>query len=161
MVDTLLAKIFGTKHARHVSQVFAPLGRELEGKVSTSASVMSTPIFHTLAFTARTVRRATRDDVLAALRSHRWLAFTKKAHANRIFAFARTHLFAGRVLAQAIIYEPSIAVLRDGTVKFHAFTPQDGNVVISNLAAVIQGLAPDRYHLLMGRIEDVHLPRMV
>lgn len=153
--------VFGTKHGRHVAKVFEPLGRELAGTLKTSAFMVSTPIFHTITVTLRTVARASRDGVLRAFAAHRLIAFTQKAQANRIFAHARTALFAGRVLAQVVIYEPSVQVLADGTIVFHAFTPQDGNVAISNVAAVVQALHPDSYDTLLRPIEDARVPREV
>ena len=54
---------------------------------------------------------------------------------STIFSFGRDHGYFGRLLNQTVVPVPTLAV-RDGReISGFCFTPQDGNSLLSSLAA--------------------------
>ena len=64
--------------------------------------------------------------------------------ANKIFSFGRDHGFYGRIYSQTVICEPSLSVFHPtpSTTKVVgvAFTPQDGNSLMSSVAMCLYGI---------------------
>jgi glyceraldehyde-3-phosphate dehydrogenase (NAD(P)) len=65
------------------------------------------------------------------------VAVTEKQHANVVFSFGRDHGYYGRILSQTVIVLPSLAVRHDREVYGFCFTPQDGNSLLSSVAAAL------------------------
>jgi len=74
------------------------------------------------------------------------VATTYKHTANSIFSFGRDHGFFGRILNQTVIPMDTLALSGGGRelVGF-CFTPQDGNSILSSIAASAWGLDPENY----------------
>ena len=52
----------------------------------------------------------------------------------------------GRILNQTVFYKPSLDVSEDGThIRGTCFTPQDGNALLSSVAAALWLLDPATY----------------
>ena len=51
----------------------------------------------------------------------------------------------GRILNQTVIVEDSINVRNDHEVSGFCFTPQDGNSILSSIAATVRFLNPHSY----------------
>ena len=74
------------------------------------------------------------------------LAITYKTTANSIFSFGRDHGFCGRILNQSVIPLDPLHISEDGTrITGYCFTPQDGNSLLSSVAATVWGLYPETY----------------
>jgi len=87
----------------------------------------------------------TRDEVLEKLRLNKYVACTQKTMSSTIFSFGRDHGYFGRLLNQTVVSVPTLAV-RDGhEISGFCFTPQDGNSLLSTLAATAWYLDPDAY----------------
>ena len=74
------------------------------------------------------------------------IATTYKTTANGIFSFGRDHGFCGRILNQSVIPVDTLHVSEDGRdITGYSFTPQDGNSLLSTVAATVWGLYPETY----------------
>jgi hypothetical protein len=73
------------------------------------------------------------------------LGLTHKTIANPIFSFGRDHGYFGRILNQTVVSVPTL-IVRDGhEITGFCFTPQDGNSLLSSVAAAGWLLDPDTY----------------
>lgn len=122
----------GTHHAEDVHELFKTTGLALD--VYSSALKLPTQYMHTLHFHLRTKDHVLRDAVLEAFRKDPYAALTDKKSANKVFAFGREHGFFGRILNQTVVATGTVAVKGDREVVGFAFTPQDGNALLSNVA---------------------------
>lgn len=141
---------FGTHHARDAHHLFTTLGYDLP--VFSSAMKLNTQYMHSMWFSLTLDRRISRDEVIDRLAENPRIALTRKMSANSVFSFGRDHGYYGRILNQAVVPVASVAV-RDGhEVVGFCFTPQDGNSLLSSIAATLWFLHPDGFE---DRIDSI------
>jgi glyceraldehyde-3-phosphate dehydrogenase (NAD(P)) len=74
---------------------------------------------------------------------------------NLVFSKGRDHGFNGRIFNQAVVIRDSIEVSPDGHVIFGTcFTPQDGNSLLSSVAATLWFIDPKTYKEKMKIFDD-------
>jgi len=104
---------------------------------------------HSIWFNLRVKHATTLDEVLENLEANKYVALTQKTMSNTIFSFGRDHGYFGRLLNQTVVSVPSLAV-RDGhEITGFCFTPQDGNSLLSSMAATAWFLDPATYEQRM------------
>lgn len=134
---------FGTHHARDAWHLFQTLGFDLN--LFSSAIKLNTQYMHCLWFDLRVKRAVTLEDIFDKLQANPYVALTQKTMANTIFSFGRDHGYFGRILNQTVISAPTMVVRNNHEITGFCFTPQDGNSLMSSLAAVAWFLDPDHY----------------
>ncbi|HKY34013.1 MAG TPA: hypothetical protein VJV23_15890 [Candidatus Polarisedimenticolia bacterium] len=135
---------FGTHHARDVWHLFDTMGVNLKN-VFSSAIKVNTQYMHTIWFNIRLKKKVTVKEVIRRLQANDRVALSYKTSANSIFSFGRDYGHYGRILSQTVVCVPSLAV-NDGTeVIGFCFTPQDGNPLLSSVAAATWLLYPKTY----------------
>ncbi len=132
---------FGTHHARDAHHLFRTLGKDLD--LFSSAVKLNTQYMHSIWFEVRLARELTREDVVERLRGNPRVAITEKRHANLIFSFGRDHGYYGRILSQTVVVLPTVVVRRGREIYGFCFTPQDGNSLLSSVAAGLWLMDPD------------------
>ena len=134
---------FGTHHARDAHHLFMTLGHDLP--VFSSAMKLNTQYMHSMWFSLTLDRETTRDEAIDLLKANKRIALTHRNSANSIFSFGRDHGYFGRILNQAVIPVESLTV-RDGhEIVGFCFTPQDGNSLLSSIAATLWFLYPEGF----------------
>ena len=141
-------QVFGTHHARDVHDLFSTVTNP-DWELTSSAMKVNSQYMHVVRFQIKT-RETDMDlpDVLARLKEDQFVSTTKHITANRVFSFGRDHGFYGRIYNQAVVCEPSLQIInrRDHSiVTGFSFTPQDGNSLLSSIAACLFGLHGDDY----------------
>lgn len=132
---------FGTHHARDAFHVFQTLDQDLD--LFSSAVKLNTQYMHSIWFDMHMDRETTVEEVEEQLRGNARVAVTEKKHANLIFSFGRDHGYYGRILSQTVVVLPTLAVRRGREVVGFCFTPQDGNSLLSSVAAALWLIDPD------------------
>ena len=132
---------FGTHHARDAYHVFQTLGEKLN--LFSSAIKLPTQYMHTLWFDLDLRHDTSLEEVKSALRHNPRIACTNKRAVNQIFSFGRDHGYYGRILSQTVAVMPTMAVRRKREVYGFCFTPQDGNSLLSSVAATLWLIEPD------------------
>ena len=68
-----------------------------------------------------------------------------------MFSFGRDHGFCGRILNQSVVPVDSLHVVARTarTITGYCFTPQDGNSLLSSVAATVWGLYPETYEKIV------------
>jgi glyceraldehyde-3-phosphate dehydrogenase/erythrose-4-phosphate dehydrogenase len=134
---------FGTHHARDAWHLFETLGMDLN--LFSSEIKLNTQYMHSIWFNLRVKRATTLDEVIEKCQANKYVALTHKTMASTVFSFGRDHGYFGRLLNQTVISVPTLAV-RDGhEITGFCFTPQDGNSLLSSIAAVAWLLDPRTY----------------
>ena len=132
---------FGTHHARDAFGVFKTLDHELD--LFSSAVKLNTQYMHSIWFQLRLNRDMELDEVTKRLKANHRVATTSKREANLIFSFGRDHGYYGRILSQAVVVLPTLLVRDKREVYGFCFTPQDGNSLLSSVAAALWLMEPD------------------
>jgi glyceraldehyde-3-phosphate dehydrogenase (NAD(P)) len=133
-------KRFGTHHARDAHAVFSKIGHDVP--VWSSAIEMPTQYMHCLWFSMVLDREMPAEEALERFRQNPRVALTKRSSANQVFSFGRDHGYYGRIFNQTVVVEQSIASRGKEVIGF-CFTPQDGNSLMSSVAAVMWYLEGD------------------
>jgi glyceraldehyde-3-phosphate dehydrogenase (NAD(P)) len=107
---------------------------------------LNSQLMHIIQYSLKVRTPVTRDELVGRLEADDRIALTYKTTANSVFSFGRDHGFCGRILNQSVIPIDTLHVSSDGTqITGYAFTPQDGNSLLSSVAAVVWGLYPETY----------------
>jgi glyceraldehyde-3-phosphate dehydrogenase (NAD(P)) len=132
---------FGTHHAYDAWRLFNTRGLDLN--LFSSAIKLNTQYMHSIWFHLKIKRPVTLDEVIEKLEANKYVALTEKTMANPIFSFGRDQGFFGRILNQTVVSVPTLTV-RDGhEITGFCFTPQDGNALLSSIAATAWLMYPD------------------
>jgi hypothetical protein len=145
--------IYGTHHARDAYHLFKTMGLELN--LFSSALKLNTQYMHVIQYHLRLNKPTDMDSLLQRIHENDRIAVTHKNTANAVFSFGRDHGFFGRILNQTVIPTETLAVLEGGKeVVGYCFTPQDGNSILSSIAATLWALYPDNYDEKVQVLKD-------
>ena len=133
---------FGTHHARDAHRVFQTLNKDLD--LFSSAVKLNTQYMHSIWFTMVMNRDVTLEEVERRLKSNLRVAITEKRQSNLIFSFGRDHGYCGRILSQMVVSMPTLMVRHGREIFGFCFTPQDGNSLMSSVAAALWLIDPDQ-----------------
>ena len=129
---------FGTHHARDAYYLFQTLGEKL--KIFSSAIKINTQYMHTLWFDIELNFDSNLEELKTALRSNPRVAVTARRSINQIFSFGRDHGYFGRIFSQTVIPLSTLAMPHPRKVVGFCYTPQDGNSLLSSVAATLRYL---------------------
>jgi len=133
----------GTHHARDVYHLYKTLGYDLN--VFSSALKINTQYMHCIWFDLKLNRDITVEEAAQLFKDNPRVAVTYKKSANLVFSFGRDHGHYGRILDQAVVVLPTLHVRNKKEVIGFCFTPQDGNSILSSIAATERFLYPEEY----------------
>ena len=143
---------FGTHHARDAFHLFQT--KNLSLNLFSSALKLNTQYMHTLQFHLKVKEAITKEEVIDRLQHDDRIAVTEKTSANAVFSFGRDHGFYGRILNQTVIPTNTLHVSEDGyDITGFCFTPQDGNSLLSSLAAALWFVDPNTYEEKMQVVQ--------
>jgi glyceraldehyde-3-phosphate dehydrogenase (NAD(P)) len=129
---------FGTHHARDAYHLFQTVGEKLN--LFSSSIKLNTQYMHTLWFDLDLGYDTTLEEVKVAFRNNPRVAVTNKRYVNEIFSFGRDHGYYGRILSQTVVPIPTVAVPSPRKIVGFCYTPQDGNSLLSSIAATLRYL---------------------
>ncbi len=137
---------FGTHHARDAWHLYQTKGDQYDLNLFSSAVKLNTQLMHVIHFSMKVKKPVTREEMIERVVADDRVALTYKTTANSVFSFGRDHGFCGRILNQSVIPVDVMHVSPDGTeITGYCFTPQDGNSLLSSVAATVWGLYPETY----------------
>ncbi|MCB0326421.1 MAG: hypothetical protein KDD52_02270 [Bdellovibrionales bacterium] len=133
---------FGTHHARDAHELFKTLGQDVQ--VFSSALKTNSQFMHTVWFHLKLKESQSLDQIVNRLDSNELVAMTNKKSSNTVFSFGRDHGHFGRILSQTVIVKDTLHVVGQDVYGW-CFTPQDGNSLLSSVAAAVYFLYPQSY----------------
>ena len=143
---------FGTHHARDAWYLFETLGHDLN--LFSSAIKLNTQYMHTIYFDIRVKNPTSREALLERIRANDRMAITYKDSANSVFSFGRDHGHFGRILNVTVVAERTLFVRNEHEIVGYCFTPQDGNSLLSSVAAASWLMYPDDYEDRIQCVRD-------
>ncbi len=133
---------FGTHHARDVYELFDQEGIKVD--LFSSAIKLPTQYMHTLWFNLAFEDSLELDAVKKELEDSEFLMSTEKLSSNKVFSFGRDHGYHGRLLSHGIVAADSLHV-KGNQLTGYCFTPQDGNALLSSVAASVNYFYEDTW----------------
>jgi glyceraldehyde-3-phosphate dehydrogenase (NAD(P)) len=143
---------FGTHHAHDAYHVFETMGLHFD--LFSSAVKLNTQYMHSIWFNLAFDRDIDKDEMVARLKGNVRVALTDKRNCNEIFSFGRDHGYYGRILSQTVVVVPTLAVRKKRELYGFCFTPQDGNSLLSSIAATLWLIDPDEASV-SARLEPI------
>jgi len=134
---------FGTHHARDVWYLYNTLGYDLD--VFSSALKINTQYMHAIWFDIKVRKETSEEEVIQRFQNEPRVAITHKKLSSLVFSFGRDHGHYGRILNQTVVVVPTIRVRAGKEVFGFCFTPQDGNSLLSSIAATEKILYPEEH----------------
>jgi glyceraldehyde-3-phosphate dehydrogenase/erythrose-4-phosphate dehydrogenase len=131
---------FGTHHARDAHELFATIGYNLN--LYSSALKLNSQYMHAIHFALTLDQEMSLEEAKERLLANKRVAVTYKRSANAVFSFGRDHGYYGRILSQTVVAIETLAIRDGNTLVGFCFTPQDGNPLLSSLAATIRYMHP-------------------
>ncbi|MEE9168023.1 MAG: hypothetical protein V3U24_11270 [Candidatus Neomarinimicrobiota bacterium] len=124
---------YGTHHARDAVLLFETM--DYSPDLFSSAMKTNSQYMHVIWFNLRVREQLTLDTVIERLTRNPMIALTEKTSTSQVFSFGRDHGHYGRILNQTVVVLPSLTVRNGNEVVGYCFTPQDGNSMLSSIAA--------------------------
>jgi glyceraldehyde-3-phosphate dehydrogenase/erythrose-4-phosphate dehydrogenase len=143
---------YGTHQARDAAHLFATLGHDFN--LFSSAIKLSTQYMHVIWFDLILKEKMTYDDLLSKIQNNKKVAMTHKEMASLVFSFGRDHGHYGRILNQTVIALPSLHIRNGNEVIGFSFTPQDGNSLMSSIAATVKFLDGENWESNLEHMFD-------
>ncbi len=142
----------GTHHAHDVVELYGTRNQELD--LFSSAIKVPTQFMHTIWFQFDLEEPIDREAAIQRFADDDYIALTDKMNADLVFNMGRQFGPFGRILNQGVVARESIHV-DDGTVSGFCFTPQDGNAILSNVAAVSRFIDPSNWRKRVSTFDDL------
>lgn len=149
-------------HAQDVIKLLKTEDPFLTCKISSSSCKIASQYMHTVYFSAVIKNEGTpnsdhmRARIFRALKKDPMVTTTEHATSNKIFSFGRDHGHYGRILTQTVVNLPSIHVEYEAPIHKitgFAFTPQDGNSLLSSISAAVWHLSGHDWKEVDKRLE--------
>ncbi len=149
---------FGTHHAKDAHHLFQTMGYELD--LFSSALKVNSQYMHALHFEIALDREITVEEAQERLEANPRVAITYKRSANQIFSFGRDHGYYGRILSQTVVPVETLAVRGGNRIVGFCFTPQDGNPMLSTVAATLWYMYPGGFEERMEVLRRYIFPEI-
>ena len=137
---------FGTHHARDTYDLFRTLNQC--PNIFSSALKVNTQYMHIIRFTMQVKGHTDREKVIDSFKENKFTSLTHKTLTNKVFSFGRDHGYYGRIFNHTVVSMPSIyagQLVGESLITGYCFTPQDGNSILSSVAAAMHAIHGKKY----------------
>ena len=153
---------FGTHHAQDAAGVLSTMSKHV--LMFSSAMKVNSQYMHAIRFSLTVKGHVSKESALNNFKENPFVAVTQKKMANKVFSFGRDHGYYGRIFNQTVISAPSLHTVSvaNGCTKItgFCFTPQDGNSLLSSVAAALHAIYGNKYQKHM-KVFDEYLFKTV
>ena len=149
---------YGTHHARDAAELFKTMNLDLN--LFSSALKVNSQYMHVVWFNLELKEITDKEKILELLKQDKRVALTEHHSSNTVFSFGRDQGQYGRILNQTVIVEDSINVRNGNEVTGFCFTPQDGNSILSSIAATVRFLNPHSYQDKINSLSNFFFDRV-
>ena len=149
---------YGTHHAEDAVGLFKTMNLDLN--LFSSALKINTQYMHTVWFNLKVKETTSKEKVLELLNHNDRIALTEHKSSNAVFSFGRDQGQYGRILNQTVVVEDSLNVKGGHEISGFCFTPQDGNSILSSIAATVRFLNPHSYQDKISSLDPFFFQRI-
>ncbi len=154
-VDGHANRLYGTHHAQDAVDLLLTITPDKVVPAFSSSMKLNTQYMHCIRFNVRLRGVYTKEAILSKFEKNKYFAITEKNDSGRVFSFGRDHGYYGRLLSHGVLVEESLHVYTppmsgETCLTGFCFTPQDGNSLLSSIAATSLSLHPvDKHNKIM------------
>jgi len=152
-VGTHYIKQYGTHHALDAASLFKTLGYDLD--LFSSSMRVNSQYLHIVHFNIKLKENITLQKVINRFEENKLIALTNKTLSSLVFSFVRDMGYLGRILNQSVISVSSLNVNNGNEITGFCFTPQDGNSLLSSIAATLWCFFPRSYREKLQNLSDL------
>ena len=149
---------YGTHHAKDAAGLFKTM--DLDLNLFSSALKVNSQYMHVVWFNLELKEQTDKEKVLHLLQRDKRVALTEHHSANTVFSFGRDQGQYGRLLNQTVVVEDSINIKNGNEITGFCFTPQDGNSILSSIAATVRFLNPHSYQDKINSLSNFFFDRV-
>ena len=159
-VDGHRNRLYGTHHAQDAVDLLLTLVPDKVVPAFSSSMKLSTQYMHCIRFNIRLRGVYTKETILFKFEENKFFAVTEKNDSGRVFSFGRDHGYYGRLLSHGVLVEESLHVYTppmsgETYLTGFCFTPQDGNSLLSSIAATSLSLhTPEKHNKIMESFHE-------
>lgn len=129
-------EIFGAHQAEDANRILQTIGISLN--IHNTADIVPQPFTHIVSFNIETKNPIFCDEMERRFRANPLTAVTYWMTNNQVFSEGRDRGHYGRILNQTVAHIPSFQALSGGReIVGRCSTPQDGNAILSSVAATL------------------------
>ncbi|MBI2058031.1 MAG: hypothetical protein HYT63_03590 [Candidatus Yanofskybacteria bacterium] len=140
---------YGSHQGADAARVLATV-TEKEFDIHTVADTFNNSYMHVVNFEVTLREKVDKEEVERRFRKNPLTAVTYEMTNNQVFSTGRDHGHYGRILNQTVVCLPTIQVINNGhEIHGRCFTPQDGNALLSSVAAALWLKYPKSYKDLL------------
>jgi len=147
---------FGTHHAKDSYDLFRTLN--LLPNLFSSAMKLNTQYMHIIRFNVEVRGFANTEDVVNKFKENKFTALTYKNLANKVFSFGRDHGYYGRIFNHTVVAVDSLntrSYMGNTIISGFCFTPQDGNSLLTSVAAAMYAIHGSDYKNYMACLDSL------
>lgn len=126
----------------------------LQPIIHAQVSKIPNQYMHVAHFNLQMNKDISADEVMKRFKENKLVAFTDYMTSGKAFSEARdNNRISGRILNQTVLLENSLQVVNGHRIYGSCFTPQDGNALLSSIAAALWLLDPKTYKEKMASFD--------
>ena len=113
---------------------------------------------HIIRFNVEVRGFANTEDVVNKFKENKFTALTYKNLANKVFSFGRDHGYYGRIFNHTVVAVDSLntrSYMGNTIVSGFCFTPQDGNSLLTSVAAAMYAIHGSDYKNYMACLDSL------
>jgi len=152
-IGTHQNETYGTYQAADAASLFHSIGFDLD--LFSSAMKVNSQYLHTVSFDIKLKSATTLQKVINRFQANPLIALTNKLLASQILAFARDLGYHGRILNQSVIVVPGLNLRKQNELTGFSFSLQDGNSLLSSIAAAVWYFFPRSYKEKLIEMNDL------
>ena len=137
---------FGTHHARDTYDLFSTLRKS--PNIFSSALKTNTQYMHIIRFMMQVKGHMAKERAIECFRDNKFTSLTHKTLTNKVFSFGRDHGYYGRIFNHTVVSIPALYIGQlsgESLIIGYCFTPQDGNSILSSVAAAMHAIYGKKY----------------
>ncbi|MBN2601884.1 MAG: hypothetical protein JXR87_07820 [Candidatus Marinimicrobia bacterium] len=146
-------ELYGTYQALDAALLFKSIGLELD--LFSSALKVNSQYLHIIHFDIRLKTETTLQAIINSFQANPLIALTNKALSSQVAAFSRDMGYLGRVLNQSVVSVPSLNLKNGKELTGFCYSLQDGNSILSSVAATIWFFFPRSYKEKLLELNDL------
>lgn len=144
---------YGTYQALDAASLFKSIGFNLD--LFSSTLKVNSQYLHIIHFDICLKSETTLQKIINRLQANPLIALTNKTLTGQIVAFSRDMGYLGRVLNQSVVVVPTLNLRKGKELSGYCFSLQDGNSILSSIAAAIWFFFPRSYREKMTALDDL------
>lgn len=144
-----ISSIVGTHHSVDLIDMFKTIG--LQPDIASSDITTPSQLMHAVRFNIKLKHQIAEYQILEKIKQNKYVSTTQKFDSNIVFELGRKYGKLGRLYSHAIFVSNNF-MFSYNEIKGWAFIPQEGNTILSTIAAFLIQTQHENYQKTINKI---------